>query len=101
MNHLSSVIYRKIFNTIELLIISKLEKSKIYIDYMIAKFSINVYFNVIYHFLQKRFTDGMFRGFDVLVWILILMNSAGGLLISVVIKYADNIAKTYAQVNND
>uniref|UniRef100_A0A0R3RRH5 UDP-galactose transporter n=1 Tax=Elaeophora elaphi TaxID=1147741 RepID=A0A0R3RRH5_9BILA len=40
---------------------------------------------------------GMFRGFDMLVWILILMNSAGGLLISVVIKYADNIAKTYAQ----
>ncbi|EJW69912.1 hypothetical protein WUBG_19181 [Wuchereria bancrofti] len=39
----------------------------------------------------------MFHGFDILVWILISMNSAGGLLISIVIKYADNIAKTYAQ----
>uniref|UniRef100_A0A8L7SQ65 Uncharacterized protein n=1 Tax=Brugia malayi TaxID=6279 RepID=A0A8L7SQ65_BRUMA len=41
--------------------------------------------------------DGMFHGFDIPVWILILMNSTGGLLISIVIKYADNIAKTYAQ----
>ncbi|EFO17166.1 hypothetical protein LOAG_11334 [Loa loa] len=45
----------------------------------------------------SAFASGIFRGFDILVWILILMNSAGGLLISVVIKYADNIAKTYAQ----
>uniref|UniRef100_A0A1I8ESE4 Uncharacterized protein n=1 Tax=Wuchereria bancrofti TaxID=6293 RepID=A0A1I8ESE4_WUCBA len=45
----------------------------------------------------SAFANGMFHGFDILVWILISMNSAGGLLISIVIKYADNIAKTYAQ----
>uniref|UniRef100_A0A0N4ZT80 UDP-N-acetylglucosamine transporter n=1 Tax=Parastrongyloides trichosuri TaxID=131310 RepID=A0A0N4ZT80_PARTI len=40
---------------------------------------------------------GMFRGFDLLVWILTAVNSVGGLLIAVVMKYADNILKGYAQ----
>lgn len=39
-------------------------------------------------------------GFDSLVWVMTFTNSAGGLLISVVIKYADNISKAYAQVLN-
>ncbi|KHN86660.1 UDP-galactose translocator [Toxocara canis] len=39
----------------------------------------------------------MFRGFDTLVWIMTITNSVGGLLISIVIKYADNILKAYAQ----
>ncbi|KHJ81902.1 hypothetical protein OESDEN_18409 [Oesophagostomum dentatum] len=42
--------------------------------------------------------DGFFRGWDALVVVLTLMNSVGGLLISIVIKYADNILKAYAQV---
>ncbi|VDD93260.1 unnamed protein product [Enterobius vermicularis] len=41
--------------------------------------------------------DGMFRGFDCLVWIMTITNSIGGLLISIVIKYADNILKAFAQ----
>ncbi|CAD5224989.1 unnamed protein product [Bursaphelenchus okinawaensis] len=40
---------------------------------------------------------GFFRGFDTLVWVMTFTNSAGGLLISIVIKYADNILKAYAQ----
>uniref|UniRef100_A0A0K0EI61 UDP-galactose translocator n=1 Tax=Strongyloides stercoralis TaxID=6248 RepID=A0A0K0EI61_STRER len=40
---------------------------------------------------------GMFRGFDILVWILTAVNSIGGLLIALVMKYADNILKGYAQ----
>lgn len=39
----------------------------------------------------------MFRGFDILVWILTAVNSIGGLLIALVMKYADNILKGYAQ----
>ncbi|KAK6753539.1 hypothetical protein RB195_012872 [Necator americanus] len=42
-------------------------------------------------------SDGFFRGWDATVVCLTLMNSIGGLLISVVIKYADNILKAYAQ----
>ncbi|KAK0410473.1 hypothetical protein QR680_005146 [Steinernema hermaphroditum] len=41
--------------------------------------------------------DGLFRGFDALVWVMTTTNSVGGLLIAVVMKYADNILKIYAQ----
>uniref|UniRef100_A0A914EJ78 Uncharacterized protein n=1 Tax=Acrobeloides nanus TaxID=290746 RepID=A0A914EJ78_9BILA len=47
-----------------------------------------------FHNIQQY---GFFRGFDSIVWIMTITNSAGGLLISVVIKYADNILKAYAQ----
>uniref|UniRef100_A0A0N5BNT7 UDP-galactose translocator n=1 Tax=Strongyloides papillosus TaxID=174720 RepID=A0A0N5BNT7_STREA len=40
---------------------------------------------------------GLLHGFDLLVWILTAVNSVGGLLIAVVMKYADNILKGYAQ----
>ncbi|VDK20151.1 unnamed protein product [Anisakis simplex] len=47
---------------------------------------------------HNRIAEGnTFRGFDTLVWILTFTNSLGGLLISIVIKYADNILKAYAQ----
>ncbi|VDN07177.1 unnamed protein product, partial [Thelazia callipaeda] len=40
----------------------------------------------------------MLRGFDYSVWLLILLSSAGGLLISFVIKYADSTTKIFVQV---
>lgn len=45
------------------------------------------------------FLDGMFRGWDFWVILLTATNSLGGLLIAMVIKYADNILKAYAQVS--
>jgi UDP-sugar transporter A1/2/3 len=42
--------------------------------------------------------DGMWRGWDTLVVVMTVTNSIGGLLIAVVMKYADNILKAYAQV---
>jgi UDP-sugar transporter A1/2/3 len=39
---------------------------------------------------------GFFFGYNYLVWINILVQSAGGLLVAVVIKYADNILKGFA-----
>ncbi|XP_077972002.1 UDP-galactose translocator-like isoform X2 [Styela clava] len=39
---------------------------------------------------------GVFYGFDALVWFIILIFALGGLLVAVVIKYADNILKGFA-----
>ncbi|KAK6036126.1 Nucleotide-sugar transporter [Cooperia oncophora] len=47
---------------------------------------------------KQIYEDGFFRGWDVMVVSLTVLNSIGGLLISIVIKYADNILKAYAQV---
>uniref|UniRef100_A0A915LSE6 Uncharacterized protein n=1 Tax=Meloidogyne javanica TaxID=6303 RepID=A0A915LSE6_MELJA len=47
--------------------------------------------------ISSAFAEGLFVGFDVLVWVMTATNSLGGLLIAVVIKYADNILKAYAQ----
>lgn len=41
-------------------------------------------------------TKGFFFGYTPLVWINILIQSGGGLLVAIVIKYADNILKGFA-----
>lgn len=41
-------------------------------------------------------TDGFFRGYNTVVWIVVLVQAAGGLLIAYVIQYADNILKGFA-----
>jgi len=40
--------------------------------------------------------DGFFRGYDAVVWIVVLVHAVGGLLIAAVIKYGDNILKGFA-----
>ncbi|RCN31683.1 UDP-galactose/UDP-N-acetylglucosamine transporter srf-3 domain protein, partial [Ancylostoma caninum] len=54
-------------------------------------------FSMWFYDWQNIQEDGFFRGWDALVVCLTVMNSVGGLLISIVIKYADNILKAYAQ----
>ncbi|ORC87449.1 putative CMP-sialic acid transporter [Trypanosoma theileri] len=42
------------------------------------------------------FLNDYFHGFDWLVWLLVLVQALGGLLVAVVIKYSDNIMKAFA-----
>jgi UDP-sugar transporter A1/2/3 len=39
---------------------------------------------------------GFHHGYDALVWLVIMLTSLGGLIVAVVIKYADNILKGFA-----
>lgn len=40
--------------------------------------------------------QGFFHGYDAMVWLVIILQSLGGLLVAVVVKYADNILKGFA-----
>ena len=40
--------------------------------------------------------DNMLQGFDWAVWVTVAVNAFGGLVVAVVIKYADNILKAFA-----
>ncbi|KAK5968106.1 UDP-galactose translocator [Trichostrongylus colubriformis] len=53
--------------------------------------------SMIFYDGKQIYEEGFFHGWDVMVVCLTVLNSAGGLLISIVIKYADNILKAYAQ----
>lgn len=39
---------------------------------------------------------GFFRGYDVFIWYLVALQAGGGLIVAVVVKYADNILKGFA-----
>ena len=41
-------------------------------------------------------TNGIFQGFTPLVWVVVFLSSFGGILIALVMKYADNILKNFA-----
>ncbi|WAR26543.1 S35A2-like protein [Mya arenaria] len=40
--------------------------------------------------------NGFFHGYDAWVWLVIILQSLGGLLVAIVVKYADNILKGFA-----
>ncbi|VDN57091.1 unnamed protein product [Dracunculus medinensis] len=44
----------------------------------------------------KVLNRGFLVGFDIVVWIMIMISSLGGLTVAVVIKFADNILKAFA-----
>ena len=41
--------------------------------------------------------NGFFHGYDNFVWFTVAQNALGGLLVAVVVKYADNILKVNTQ----
>lgn len=43
---------------------------------------------------DRIFQGGFFQGYKGVVWIVVLLQGLGGLVIAAVIKYADNILKT-------
>jgi len=45
---------------------------------------------------QKVTAHGFFFGYDVAVWSVIVLHAFGGIIVAVVIKYADNILKGFA-----
>merc|ERR1712217_199022 len=40
--------------------------------------------------------DGVFNGYDSVVWGVIILQAIGGLLVAFILKYADNILKNFA-----
>lgn len=40
--------------------------------------------------------SGFFRGYDLFIWYLVVLQAGGGLIVAVVVKYADNILKGFA-----
>ena len=39
---------------------------------------------------------GFFHGYNSLVWLVVIVQAAGGLIVAVVVRYADNVLKTFA-----
>lgn len=45
---------------------------------------------------NEVFTKGFFHGYNALVWCVIFLQALGGLVVAVVVKYADNILKGFS-----
>lgn len=59
--------------------------------------SIVIAFITIYSKDSKAVAEhGMLGGFSSMVWTVVVVQAAGGLIVAVVVKYADNILKTFA-----
>lgn len=72
---------------------------------IIVSYSFFIYFLIVliiiyFYFQFNNGNDvierGLFQGFDLLVWCIVLFQAFGGLIVAVVIKYADNILKAFA-----
>ncbi|XP_039745900.1 UDP-N-acetylglucosamine transporter isoform X2 [Pararge aegeria] len=53
-------------------------------------------FGIITHVISSGTITDLFKGFDGFVWYLVVLQAAGGLIVAVVVKYADNILKGFA-----
>ncbi|XP_047989414.1 UDP-N-acetylglucosamine transporter isoform X2 [Leguminivora glycinivorella] len=53
-------------------------------------------FGTITYLLNEGSLSHLLRGFDGFVWYLVILQAAGGLIVAVVVKYADNILKGFA-----
>eukprot|EP00039_Didymoeca_costata_P019991 m.339652 g.339652 ORF g.339652 m.339652 type:complete len:349 (-) comp18899_c0_seq1:23-1069(-) len=51
---------------------------------------------VIYNDFETVKQDGFFQGYTSVVWVVVTLQGVGGLVIAAVIKYADNILKSFA-----
>jgi UDP-sugar transporter A1/2/3 len=45
---------------------------------------------------KKVSSEGIFQGYNYMVWTIVFLSALGGLLIAAVITYADNIIKGFA-----
>lgn len=63
----------------------------------LASYSIVISFlSMVAKDMDKVACDGMFQGFRLSTGIVVILQAGGGLLIAVVVKYADNITKAFA-----
>jgi len=51
---------------------------------------------VIFYDFQAVREKGFFQGYNHVIWIVVLLQAYGGLIIGLVVKYADNILKGFA-----
>lgn len=70
---------------------SSLSVRNIQLGFFSLIFALSAYF-----FVERRSAEGFMDGYDTVVWILIFNQAVGGILVAVVIKYADNILKGFA-----
>lgn len=48
------------------------------------------------YLIKEGTSQNLLKGFDGFVWYLVILQAAGGLIVAVVVKYADNILKGFA-----
>lgn len=53
-------------------------------------------FGTITYLINEGTKNNLLKGFDGFVWYLVILQAAGGLIVAVVVKYADNILKGFA-----
>ncbi|XP_047023152.1 UDP-N-acetylglucosamine transporter [Helicoverpa zea] len=53
-------------------------------------------FGTITYLVNEGTQNNLLKGFDGFVWYLVILQAAGGLIVAVVVKYADNILKGFA-----
>ncbi|CAF1117253.1 unnamed protein product [Adineta steineri] len=78
--------------------ILKTEPTSVWVrNIQLAIFGIIFGLLIVFFFDYKAVMDkGFFQGYTTIVWIVIFLQAIGGLIIAIVIKYADNVIKGFA-----